>query len=322
MRRRDRSDLSAALYSQLSFGQTDCSSCYARALPWIMSAAALAARATHNALGHSEPSGGGSRHAAAATPVPQAPLFAAPDLLGGDPGMTTKRLFAHATAEMQSIVAPLACAPQGAWPAAGVERPRALRAKRSAGKCGYVEARPLPNSRIIHRRAAAPVCVQCILVGAAANTTVACICASAGPAPPGLALDRVFTWMQVFPRSSTQAPGLLKQIERTLQHESRRATAAASGGSALAPACSLGQLRAHSKALDAFIAGFPTYAPLLRRIKGEMHAALDEAVATGLRSVDLRAQLTDVKAAREAAVEHAYAQARNTSFVSCDDVFV
>lgn len=53
--------------------------------------------------------------------------------------MTTKRLFAHATAEMQSIVAPLACAPQGSWPAAGVERPRVLRAKRSAAKCGYVE---------------------------------------------------------------------------------------------------------------------------------------------------------------------------------------
>jgi hypothetical protein len=100
-------------------------------------------------------------------------------------------------------------------------------------------------------------------------------------------------------------------MERTLHNETREALSKA--GLHLAAGHPPGlednlQLQIYSKALEQFIPGFPTYAPLLRKIKHEMESTLDDSVACALDCVGLRTRLHAAKATREAAVEHAYAQ--------------
>lgn len=100
-------------------------------------------------------------------------------------------------------------------------------------------------------------------------------------------------------------------MEHTLHQETREALNKATPHPAASHPPGLEanlQLRIHAKALEQFIAGFPTYAPLLRQIKQEMETTLDDSVACALDSIGLRARLHEVKATREAAVEHAYAQ--------------
>jgi hypothetical protein len=58
--------------------------------------------------------------------------------------------------------------------------------------------------------------------------------------------------------------------------------------------------------LDHFIEGFPTYARLLKGIKGEFEAALNRAIVFARDNVQLRQQRSEDKAARSAVVDKAY----------------
>lgn len=133
--------------------------------------------------------------------------------------------------------------------------------------------------------------------------------------------------MQVFPRNATETPALLASIERNIAAASydanslavplqRRVAATAAqvvqgtaGPTAAAGRCSLSSnaaFKIYSQALDEFIAGFPTYAPLMREIKGELDGAVNDAVRCAKENVGLRQQRTEARRAREAAVEEAY----------------
>lgn len=139
------------------------------------------------------------------------------------------------------------------------------------------------------------------------------------------------TGLQIFPRNATETPALLSSIERNIAsatHDAhahsvplhRRAgptasctaapsTAPAAGpsGHGCGPATSANTaFRIYSKALDEFIAGFPSYMPLMREIKQELDAAVNDAVRCAIENVSLRRQSTEARRARAAAVEGAY----------------
>jgi hypothetical protein len=119
--------------------------------------------------------------------------------------------------------------------------------------------------------------------------------------------------MQVFPHNPMQVPGLLARIERAIHDGTRQAVMLASSqptGSRTTGIEANLTLGVHAHALDIFIEGFPTYAPLLRKIKAEMEVTLNNAATCALECVALRRQLRDGKQARDSAVAYAYQQVR------------
>ena len=68
---------------------------------------------------------------------------------------------------------------------------------------------------------------------------------------------------------------------------------------------------AHAEALDTFISGFPTYAPLLRRIKCELDSAVDRGVTDAKNALALREQLRSARLERDVAVARARHQVRS-----------
>eukprot|EP00892_Ulva_mutabilis_P008541 jgi/Ulvmu1/6059/UM027_0037.1 len=135
-----------------------------------------------------------------------------------------------------------------------------------------------------------------------------------------------FGYVEIFPRNATETPALLSSIERHIaaasydansaavpQHVRAALTAApAAAGSPGAARASLSANAAfniYSQALDEFIAGFPSYAQLMREIKGELDGAVNDAVRCAKENVALRQQRTEARRAREAAVEEAYKKA-------------
>lgn len=152
--------------------------------------------------------------------------------------------------------------------------------------------------------------------------------------------------LQIFPRNATETPALLSSIERNIaaatftanaqsvplhrragpttsraaSPDAPRAAPQAQAAAAAAPgrafASGVGantSFQVYSKALDEFIAGFPTYEPLMREIKGELDNAVDAAVRCATENVELRRRNTEAQRARAAAVEAAYKKVRLTA---------
>ena len=119
--------------------------------------------------------------------------------------------------------------------------------------------------------------------------------------------------VQVFPHNRTLRPGLLARLERGITagtHAVARSAATAST-SCQPPELHPAQLQSvYASALSTFAEGFPSYAPLLRQIQGEMDSAIEAATACALDGVALKQQLWDAQQEREAAVAHAYRQVR------------
>jgi hypothetical protein len=105
-------------------------------------------------------------------------------------------------------------------------------------------------------------------------------------------------------------------MEDTLHAEQRAARARAAPGhlAAHVPGVDANlRLEPQARAFETFIEGFPAYAPMLRRVKGELERALDAGVAAARDGLVLRARLQAAWAAQDAAVEDAYKQARAAS---------
>jgi hypothetical protein len=135
--------------------------------------------------------------------------------------------------------------------------------------------------------------------------------------------------LQVFPRSSSETPALLADLERTIAaathtaadaaaaHRRRPESTAPQASAALAAHGAAANLaiHVHSAALDRFIEGFPTYARLLTEMKGEFERALNRAIECARDNVELRQQRSADKAARAQAVDQAYQKVHRSALV-------
>ena len=224
---------------------------------------------------------------------------------------TTKRLFAHATAEMQQAWAPGTRVSNSAWPAADARSAHVSRLRHSTGELLTVEVSSscmLYSDEQAWNATPGTSSLMKYLQGHFCSAQRCCCKMRASQVRgPGA------TWVQVFPRSTSKIPGLLERVQRTLADGKRRVRALATAHpiTATVPELSANvNLDAHRASLDTFISGFPTYAALLSTIKQQLDAFLDASVACGRENVQLREQLAQCQRESSRAVLDAQKQVR------------